>query len=452
MARKTHILVVDDEKVVRESLCEWFTEDGYVVDTAADGAEALRKVDEDTWDILLVDIKMPGMDGLELQRRVKRADPNAIVIIITAYATVDTAVQALKQGAYDYITKPIDPDDLARVIGKAAERQQLVRENEELKQTLESVAGAEMAEIIGESRPMKKVREMISTVAETDATVLIAGESGTGKELVARAIHRASRRRHMPLVTVNCAGLPEGLVESELFGHEKGAFTGASYRRKGKFELADGGTVFFDEIGDISPKTQIDLLRVLEEKTVTRIGGDRPTPVDFRVIAASHRDLVKAVEEETFRLDLFYRLNVFTIELPALRERPEDIPLLAHFFLERMAMAMGRVACRFAPEAINRLREYDWPGNVRELENAIERAVVLEHGEVIQAASLPLQGPGAASRAEDPIPLSEVEKRHIQSVLDQMDGNISKAARFLEVDRVTLYNKIRKYGLRRPRD
>ena len=451
MARKTHILVVDDEKVVRESLRDWFREDGYEVDTAADGAEALRKIDEDTWDILLVDIKMPGMDGLEVQRRVKRADPAAIVIIITAYATVDTAVQALKEGAYDYITKPIDPDDLASVIGKAAERQQLVRENEELKQTLESVSGASMAEIIGESPSMKKVREMINTVAETDATVLVTGESGTGKELVARAIHRASTRRHMPLVTVNCAGLPEGLVESELFGHEKGAFTGASYRRKGKFELADGGTLFLDEIGDISPKTQIDLLRVLEEKTITRIGGGRPIPVDFRVIAATHRDLPKAVEAATFRLDLLYRLNVFTIELPSLRARPDDIALLAHYFLERMAMAMGRLACRFSPEAMAQLKEYDWPGNVRELENAIERAVVVEHGEVVQADSLPLQDPGAVE-AEDPIPLSEVEKRHIQSVLDQMGGNISKAARFLEIDRVTLYNKIRKYGLRRARN
>jgi len=451
MPRKTHILVVDDEKVVRESLREWFAEDGYEVDIAADGAEALRKIDEDTWDILLVDIKMPGMDGLEVQRRVKRADPTAIVIIITAYATVDTAVQALKEGAYDYITKPIDPDDLSQVIAKAAERQQLVRENEELKQTLESVAGAGMAEIIGESPSMENVREMISTVAETDATVLVTGESGTGKELVARAIHRASARRHMPLVTVNCAGLPEGLVESELFGHEKGAFTGAAYRRKGKFELADGGTVFFDEIGDISPKTQIDLLRVLEEKSITRIGGGRPIAVDFRVIAATHRDLLKAVEAETFRLDLFYRLNVFTLELPPLRERPEDIPLLSQYFLERMAMAMGRLACRFSPEVMARLKEYRWPGNVRELENAIERAVVLERGEVIQADSLPLRGDEAVPE-EDPIPLSEVEKRHIQSVLDQMEGNISKAARFLEIDRVTLYNKIRKYGLRRPRD
>ena len=451
MARKIHILIVDDEKVVRESLCEWFTEDGYEVDTAADGAEALRKIDESTWDILLVDIKMPGMDGLEVQRRVKQADPAAIVIIITAYATVDTAVEALKQGAYDYITKPIDPDDLARVIAKAADRQQLVRENEELKQTLESVAGADMAEIIGESRSMASVREMISTVAETDATVLITGESGTGKELVARAIHRASPRRHMPLVTVNCAGLPEGLVESELFGHEKGSFTGASYRRKGKFELADGGTMFFDEIGDISPKTQIDLLRALEEKTITRIGGDRPLPIDFRIIAATHRDLVKAVEDESFRLDLFYRLNVFTIELPPLRERADDVSLLAHYFLERMAMAMGRVACRFTPEALKRLHDYDWPGNVRELENAIERAVVLERGEVIQADSLPLLGPDATP-PDDPVPLSEVERTHIQSVLDQMDGNISKAARFLEIDRVTLYNKIRKYGLRRARD
>ena len=452
MAAKPHILVVDDEQVVRESLRAWFIEDGYPVEAAASAREALQKMQQDTWDILLIDIRMPGMDGLELQRKIREIDPDAVVIIITAYASVDTAVQALKEGAYDYVTKPIDPDDLEHIVNKAAERQQLVRENQQLREKIEAVSGGETEEIIGESPEIEQVRKMIRTVALTDATVLILGESGTGKELVARAIHRASHRRHMPLVTVNCAGLPEGLIESELFGHEKGAFTGAEYRRKGKFELADGGTLFLDEIGDISPKTQIDLLRVLEEKTFTRVGGNQSIHADFRVITATHRKLEEVVSRGTFREDLYYRINVFTIAMPPLRERRSDIPLLAQYFLEKMARDMGRQACRFAPAAMNMLVDYAWPGNVRELENAIERAVVLQQGEEIGPEDLPIRKPAPAAPAADSLSLAEVEKRHIQGVLWQMGGNISKAARALEIDRVTLYNKIRKYGLNQGRE
>ncbi|MBT4501961.1 MAG: sigma-54-dependent Fis family transcriptional regulator [Gemmatimonadetes bacterium] len=449
MAVKPRILIVDDEKVVRESLYEWFTEDGYQVDTADSGRQALERLQESTCDILLVDIKMPGMDGLELQRKVQQIAPEAVIIIMTAYASVDTAVQALKAGAYDYITKPFDPDDLERIVNKAAERQQLVRENVLLKEQLVAVSEGD-GELIGTSSGIEKVREMIQHVGDTDTTVLITGESGTGKELVARAIHRASTRRHMPLVTVNCAGLPEGLIESELFGHEKGAFTGAQYRRKGKFELADGGSIFFDEIGDISPKTQVDLLRVLEEKMITRVGGTQILPVDFRVIAATHRNLKQAVEQNLFRLDLFYRLNVFTISIPPLRERRSDIPLLARHFLTKSAREMGRPTSRISPAAMQLLSDYAWPGNVRELENAIERAVVLQREEEIQLEDLPMTPSAAPLLAPaGELSLEEMERHHIQQVLDQMSGNVSKAARTLGIDRVTLYNKIRKYDLKR---
>ncbi|MDA0748312.1 MAG: sigma-54 dependent transcriptional regulator [bacterium] len=449
MNSKPRILIVDDEQVVRESLYEWFTEDGYPVDTAADGKQALNMLQESAWDILLIDIKMPGMDGMELQQKIKQIDPSIVIIIMTAYASVDTAVQALKEGAFDYVTKPFDPDDLENLINNAAERQHLARENRRLKQTIESISKSEMGEIVGESEGIQKVKDLIRTVGPTDTSVLISGESGTGKELVAKAIHQQSPRRHMPLVTAHCAGLPEGLIESELFGHEKGAFTGAEYRRKGKFELADGGTIFFDEIGDISLKTQIDLLRILQEKNFTRIGGNRPIEIDFRVIAATNRDLEVAVQKDKFRLDLYYRINVFCIHLPPLRERATDIPLLAQFFLEKAAKEMGKQASRISQAAMDRLYSYPWPGNVRELQNAMERAVVVENGEEIKPEDLPLPE-GAPPEKGDDLSLAEQEKHHIQAVLDRMEGNVSRAAKALQIDRVTLYNKIRKYDLKRP--
>jgi DNA-binding NtrC family response regulator len=384
-----------------------------------------------------------------VQRRARELVPDAAVIVLTAYATVDTAVRALKEGASDYVTKPVDPDELARIVARAAEHQGLSRENARLKARIDQIAGQEMPEIVGDDPAMERVRELIATVAETDATVLIEGESGTGKELVARAIHRGSRRRHMPLITVNCAGLPEGLVESELFGHEKGAFTGATYQRKGKFEVADGGTLFFDEIGDISPKTQIDLLRVLEEKVVHRVGGSQPIEVDFRSVAATNRDLEKAVEQGIFRQDLYYRFHVFAIRLPPLRERRGDIPLLAAHFLRESAREMGRHAEGFSDAATDRLMAHDWPGNVRELQNAVERAVVVQRGARIEADDLPLSATAAHAKG-GPRSLADMEQHHIADVLAETEGNISRSARILGIDRVTLYNKIRKYGLTRP--
>jgi DNA-binding NtrC family response regulator len=441
------ILIVDDETIVRDSLGAWFRQDGHRVDVAESAKEALRLVAQSHYDIALLDIKMPGMDGLELQQRLASADPELTIILMTAYASVDTAVKALKAGAYDYIVKPFDPDDLSMLIRRAGEHRSLRAENLRLKKSLETVAAP--PPLLGTSAVMKHVLELVGTVSASDTTVLITGESGTGKEVVARAIHAASPRRYNPMVVVNCGALPEGILESELFGHEAGAFTGARARHKGKFEAAEGGTVFLDEIGEVTSKVQVELLRVLEEKVVTRLGGSAPVPVDFRTIAATNRDLMAAVREGRFREDLFWRLNVVNIHIPPLRERPEDVPVLAEHFLARFTQAMNRKPMRFSTAALDALAAYPWPGNVRELQNAIERAVVVGHGETVEPKDLPLHvtstpaGPGPGS-------LAEAEKAHVQSVLDSTGWNITRAARILDVDRVTLYNKIRKYDLKKP--
>ncbi|MHC4549595.1 MAG: sigma-54-dependent transcriptional regulator [Planctomycetota bacterium] len=441
------ILVVDDEVIVRESLEAWFSEDGYRVDTAESGRAALRLAAENAYDIALIDIKMPNMDGLELQARLAEAVPDLTIVIMTAYATVETAVHALKAGAYDYIVKPFDPDELSHLIRRAQEHRSLQSENIRLKQSLEAAAPA--VTIIGESPSMARVHELIGAVAPTDATVLIEGESGTGKELVARAIHAKSPRRYNPMVEVHCGALAESLLESELFGHEKGAFTGASYRHKGKFEQADGGTIFLDEISDITPRVQIELLRVVEEKRVTRVGGKHPIPVDFRIVAATNRDLRALVKEGAFREDLLWRLDVVPIELPPLRERAGDIPLLAEHFLQRLCSAMNRKGLQLSPSAVEALQAYGWPGNVRELQNAIERAVVLGTPPTIEVQDLPhfvraKGGPRPRSHS-----LADVERAHIERVLQETAWNISRAARMLGVDRGTLYNKIHKYELKK---
>ena len=333
------IIIVDDEEVVRDSLSAWFSEDGYTVETAESGKAALEIMANTQFDIGLFDIKMPGMDGLELQKKINQVAPDLTVIIMTAYASVQTAVEALKEGAYDYILKPFDPDQLAVLIRNAVERKELVKSHKSLTAKVDEEEAK--SPLIGESSIMKSIMELVNKVAQTDSTVLIYGESGTGKELLARSIHARSPRRLLPLVTVNCGALPEGVLESELFGHEKGAFTGAQYRRKGRFELADGGTIFLDEIGDIGAKTQSDLLRVLEEKKITRVGGNKELDVDFRIISATNKDLRQLVEDGDFRKDLYYRLNVFTINVPPLRERVEDILVLAHYFVEKFNKAMG---------------------------------------------------------------------------------------------------------------
>jgi len=440
------ILVVDDEFSVRDSLYNWFKTEGYRTDTAENGMEALKKLQESPWDIVLVDIKMPGMDGVELQRHIKKIDSTIIVIIITAYATVDTAVETMKEGAYDYLSKPVDPDKLSILIRNAVNQKRLMAENIQLRQKVEELSLQD--EIVGGSPQIKKILEMIDTVAQTDATVLIRGESGTGKELVAQAIHGKSNRRYFPIISINCGAFPEGLLESELFGHEKGAFTGAQYKRKGKLEMANGGTIFFDEIGNITTKMQMDLLRVIETKQFTPLGSNKVINVDFRIISATNSDLEKKVAEQDFREDLYYRLNVFSIQIPPLRERAMDIPLIAHYFLEKYAHSMNKDVTGISPEAMKMLTQYNWPGNIRELRNTIERAlVVVGKKNRIEPEDLNLLFASKANALGDS--LEEMEKAHIQRILEQSDWNISRSAETLKIDRVTLYNKIKKYGLQR---
>ena len=440
------ILVVDDEFSVRSSLKAWLQEEGYTVDVAAGGKEALGKLAEQDWDIYFIDLMMPDMSGLELQRKINEVYPNSTIIIITAYASVDSAVEAMKTGAYDYLSKPFDPDHLNLLVRNAIERKMLVEETTKLRKSLDRVFSSK--EIIGESPGIKEMLDQIRTVAEVDSTVLIHGESGTGKELVARAIHANSHRRYSPIITINCGALPESLLESELFGHEKGAFTGAQYARKGKLEMADGGTLFLDEIGNISPKLQMELLRVLEEKKFYRVGGNREIKSDFRTIAATNKDLAAAKDREEFRSDLYYRLNVIVIDIPPLRDRRVDIRPLAEYFLDQYVRQMNKSITGISPEAMKWLENYDWPGNVRELENAIERAVVICKDKEIQPLHFPFRG----SKPDEDVSgnsLDDIQRNHITKVLEETGWNISKAAVVLDIDRVTLYNRIKKYNLKK---
>lgn len=448
MKEKANIIIVDDEKIVRDSLFHWFEEEGYNVDTAEDAESVLRKLEKGKYDLMLVDMKMPGMSGLELLIKVKEIDNDCIFILITAFASVPTAIKALKDGAYDYITKPVDPDELAHVVDKAIQQKLLINENKQLKDNIDEIIRPE--NLIGESRQMKKIFELISTVANTDTTVLIRGESGTGKELVAKAIHINSRRKYFPIVTVNCGALAESLLESELFGHEKGAFTGAHYKRKGKFEMADGGTIFLDEIGSITPKVQVELLRVIESKQFTRVGGNDTIKSDFRVIAATNEPLENLIKSGKFREDLYYRLNVFTIFIPPLRERREDIPILAYYFVNKFNTAMNKNLKNISSDAMDFLVNYSWPGNVRELENAIERALVVGKGDTIKIEDLPFHVQPNYRTEDGDSSLASIERKHILVVLEENNWNISKSAELLQIDRVTLYNKINKYGLRKP--
>jgi DNA-binding NtrC family response regulator len=445
--KNSKILIVDDELSVRNSLSEWFLEDGFQVETAESAEAALQKMHQGPYDLILLDIKMPGMDGITLQKRIKEIDSEVVIIIMTAYASVETAVEALKLGAFDYVTKPFDPDDLSRLVRNALKQKDLTDENIQLKEKISELSG--MDEIIGNSEGMKRVFEMVDTVADTDSTVLIRGESGTGKELVARAIHSHSKRRYFPIVAVNCGAIPESLLESELFGHEKGAFTGAQYRRKGKIELANGGTLFLDEIGDISAKMQVDLLRVIENKRFSRIGGTEEVQIDFRLICATNKNLEKLVEEEKFREDLYYRINVFTIFIPPLRERRSDIPELAQYFIQKYSRSMGKPTKKLGSTARELLLSYNWPGNVRELENAIERAMVVGKKPEITVEDLPLHLNGKIRSSDNLLKLDDMEKHHIEKVLEESGGNITQAAGLLGIDRVTLYNKIKKYGIKR---
>jgi len=441
MSAQGKLLIVDDELSVRDSLGKWFREEGYEVGTAESANEALTRLAEHPWDAALVDIKMHGTDGIELQRHMHEIAPDLMVIIMTGYASVETAVTALKNGAYDYVTKPLDPDEIAHLVKNALAHKHAEKENVLLRETVAEIARPE--EMVGQSAAMKKVFDAIETVGPTDATVLITGESGTGKELVARAIHQASPRRFHPLVVIHCGALTETLLESELFGHEKGAFTGAQYRKKGKFEIAEGGTVFLDEIGDISLKTQTDLLRVLQEHEIVRVGSNQQIKVDFRCIAATNKDLEKLIEDGRFRPDLFYRLNVFHIEIPPLRDRRDDIPLLVNNFVGKFGLQMNKKINRVAPDAMDVLQQQPWSGNVRELENAVERAMVVAQEPEIQAHDFVFK---AATSNGAPKTLEEMEKAHILRTLEACHWNQSRAAEVLDIDRVTLHHKLKKYG------
>ena len=443
MTSSISILIVDDEESVRDSLYNWFIDDGYHVECAENAKQALSMIESRNFDIILADIKMPGMDGLEMHRRIRSLNKDSIVIIMTAFASVATAVQALKDGAFDYITKPFDPDDLSHLIRNSTVQIALKKENEALRTKVVTLENVD--DIIGNSEEIVRVLKEVEKVAQSNSPVIITGESGTGKELIARAIHSNSPRKFFPLVSVHCGALTESLLESELFGHEKGAFTGAMFNRKGRFEMADGGTIFLDEIATISAKMQIELLRVLETKTFVRVGGNKEITSDFRVICATNKDLKKMVALGTFREDLYYRLNVVTISVPPLRDRIDDIPLLVDYFLKEYCTSMSRDLIPINHSAMERLKEYRFPGNVRELENMIERAIVIGNDKEIRLKDLPFEKEVILDSTES---LEDLEKKHLLRILLKYDWNISRAARALAVDRVTLYNKIRKYGLK----
>ncbi|MGB2764334.1 MAG: sigma-54 dependent transcriptional regulator [Candidatus Aminicenantaceae bacterium] len=442
MRKKIKILVVDDEDIVRESLRDWLENVGYKVIIAGSGEEALRIIKQKKIKIMLADLVMPGIDGIELMKEARKIVPTISTVIITAYGSVQTAISAIKKGAHDYIEKPFCPEKVELLIKNLVEHQNLIEENISLRRKIEDRYHFEG--IIAKSPKMLKIFELIKTVAPTSATVLITGKTGTGKEIIARAIHHKSIRRDKPFIVTSCAALPESLLESELFGHEKGSFTGAVERKKGKFEAGDKGTLFLDEIGEINANTQIHLLRALEEKKITRVGSNEEIDVDVRLIAATNRDLKAIVKQEKFREDLYYRLNVVTIELPPLKDRGEDILPLAEHFLKKFAEENIKSIKIFSPEVVKFMLNYSWPGNVRELENMIERCVILSKNKTITLAEVPQD-------IIHPMPaegktIEGVERNHIINVLEETKGNISKAAEILGIRRMTLYNKLKKYN------
>jgi DNA-binding NtrC family response regulator len=447
------ILVVDDDTIQRQTMAVWLKQDGYTVDTAASGEEAVRMTVEVEYAVCLVDLKMPpGMNGIDTMREIRKMHPDAAVVIVTAYATIDTAVRAIKEGAQDYMVKPCNPHEISLVVERLIKLRHLERENVLLRKKL--TEKYTFHDIVSKNATMHEIFDLVRNVATLKSTVLIQGESGTGKEMIARAIHYASDRKAEPFVAVACSALAEGLLESELFGQERGSFTGAVGRKKGKFEMADGGTVLLDEIGDISPKLQVDLLRVLEERRFFRVGGSEELEVDVRVIAASNRNLQECVRAGSFRDDLFYRLNVITIELPALRDRSEDIPLLAQHFVGLISAELGKEVRDIADDAIRRLMLHDWPGNVRELRNAVERAMIVARTPVLSEEDFSfLRREADAHTGWCPpgfMTLREVEQRMIEATLLRTEGNIKEAASRLGIDRSTLYEKIKRYGIRRP--
>ncbi|MFH1490699.1 MAG: sigma-54 dependent transcriptional regulator [Pseudomonadota bacterium] len=453
MKEKNTVFIVDDDLAHRTMLRTLIAGWGYGIEEADDGSAAIERVRESAFDLILMDIRMIEVSGLEALSEIKTLNPAIPVIIMTAYSSVETAVEALKNGAYDYLTKPLDFDELKLAMERAMEHRQLREENRILRESIGS--HFDMRNIIGRSQAMGNLLETVAQVAPSEATVLITGDSGTGKEMIAGAIHYNSPRRERAFVKINCAAITETILESELFGHEKGAFTGAYKKKEGRFIQAQGGSIFLDEISEMSLAMQVKLLRVLQEREVTRVGGEEVIKVDVRVIAATNKDLLQEIEAGRFREDLFYRLNVVNLKLPPLKDRPMDIPLLAQHFLRSFAEKNRKKIKGFTPQAMDRLLKYDWPGNVRELMNAVERGVVLSRTEYLDEADLPFineeASPGPESELKEAIPpdlpLEEVEKMAILKTLDLTGGNKSETARRLGITRRTLHKKLKKYGV-----
>lgn len=446
MADRVRILIVDDELIVRESLIGWLRRGGHDVDAASGGRQALEMIARNDYDLVFLDLRMPDLGGLEVLKQTKAAHPHVLVVMITAYGSVETAIEAMKNGADDFLIKPFDPEQLKLLVEKLLNQKKLVDENISLRSQIRGNSGYH--DLIGASACMKRLFSFIDQVAGVDSPILLQGETGTGKELVAKAIHARSARRYGPFIPINCGAFADTLLESELFGHEAGSFTGATRTQKGRLEMARGGTLFLDEIGEIPLKMQVDLLRVLQEKSFHRVGGNRDINVDFRLISATHRNLFERVAVGAFRQDFYFRLKVIEIEVPPLRSREEDIPLLAEHFLQRFRRETNKDVKGIGDEALVLLQSYDWPGNVRELENTIERAVVLAKKPRLQKSDfsflfrVPEEKDVSAS-------LREMEKNHIARILQMCRWNISKAATLLEINRVTLHHKIKRYGLKR---
>jgi len=452
MRKHWEILVVDDDEIACESLAAWLREDGYPTDIAFSGQEAIDKAKEKEYALYFMDLKMPGgLDGIEAMMKIRNIYPDASVIIITAHATVDTAITALKEGAQEYIVKPCNPEEISLLVDRIIKVKNLQRQNILLRKKL--TRQYSFHDIISKNPKMHDIFQLIRDIASLKSTVLIQGESGTGKELIARAIHYSGDRANKPFISVSCAALAETLLESELFGYEKGAFTGAASQKKGKFELANGGTIFLDEIGDISSKLQMDLLRVIQEKKFYRVGGSDEIQIDVRVIAATNRDLLKAVKDGDFREELFYRLNVINIQIPPLRERREDIPLLVRHFLEQLSHELGKDVNDITENAMRILIDYNWPGNVRELENTIERAIVTCKTNVLSEDDFTFLSKARTMSEDWTVPTNEslqnIEKQVIEATLRRFEGNIKETASVLGIDRSTLYEKIKKYDIPR---
>ncbi len=447
MSQKARILIVDDELIIRESLVGWLKKSGHEVRAVDGGQAALQLMEEAYFDLVFLDVKMPDVGGLEILQTIKARQPDVMVVMITAFGSVENAVQAMKLGANDYLMKPFDPELLSVLVDKLLAQKRLIEENLSLREQVGEQTGFE--NLIGVSKRMQELFALLEKIAKVDSAVLIRGETGTGKELIARAIHAQSNRSGGPFVPINCGAFPETLLESELFGHEAGAFTGAARTgKKGRLEMAQDGTLFLDEIGEIPPKMQVDLLRVLQEKRFQRVGSSKDILVNFRLISATHRNLLEEIRRGTFRQDLYFRLNVIEIEVPPLRERQDDIPVLAQHFLERFRKETNKPVASIQKQALELLESHNWPGNIRELENAIERAVVLARGNTLTRSDFAFlfRTPGQAA----PHSLEEMERTHIEQILKSCQWNISKAARLLQVNRTTLHNKIKKYNLRTP--